>query len=406
MRLKPNSLPLIAVMAAILCLGEMATDIFISSLPTLVAQFDTSIAHAQLTLGVYMIGFALSQLVWGPVSDRYGRKPPLIIGTLLFLLASAAAGLAPSMNALIVLRFLQALGGGSGVVIVLAIIRDMHERDQAASMLARMGTVIGVSPALAPVIGGYLLLWFGWRANFAFLALWAGLTLILILAVVDETLRMRDLHALRARGFARNVLSLLRNRTYLGYGVTMVFAFGTFFAFLFASPFVFIEVLGVKTEHFAYLITVQVVGFVSGTLLADRFMHRIGLERLFSYALALACLAGIGVALPPWLGLASVATIIAPMTVFAFCMGFVFPLGTAAALGPFPHIAGAASSFLGFAQSAVGAGIGVLVGVLHDGTVVPMTTTMGLCILLAVGFYLLLVRGRPLPVEPGSVSIH
>ena len=140
----------------------------------------------------------------------------------------------------------------------------------------------------------------------------------IILAVVDETLRMRDLHAIRARGFARNVLSLLRNRTYLGYGVTMVFAFGTFFAFLFASPFVFIEVLGVKTEHFAYLITVQVVGFVSGTLLADRFMHRIGLERLFGYALALACLAGIGVALPPWLGLASVATIIAPMTVFAF----------------------------------------------------------------------------------------
>lgn len=406
MRLKPASLPLIAVMAAILCLGEMATDIFISSLPTLVAQFDTSIAHAQLTLGVYMVGFALSQLVWGPVSDRYGRKPPLIAGTLLFLVASAAAAFAPSMNALIALRFLQALGGGAGVVIVLAIIRDMHERDQAASMLARMGTVIGVSPALAPVIGGYLLVWFGWRANFAFLAIWAGLTLVLILAVVDETVRSRDMHALRALGFARNVRSLLRNRTYLGYGVTMVFAFGTFFAFLFASPFVFIEVLGVKTENFAYLITIQVVGFVGGTLLADRLMQRIGLERLFGYILLLASLAGVTVAALPWLGISTVATIIAPMTVFAFCMGFVFPLGTAAALGPFPHIAGAASSFLGFAQSAVGAGIGVLVGLLHDGTVRPMTTTMGLCILLAGAFYLLLVRGRTAPIEPGNLSVH
>jgi len=395
MRLEPNSLPLIAVMAAILCVGEMATDIFISSLPTLVAEFYTSIAHAQLTLGVYMIGFALSQLVWGPVSDRYGRKPPLIAGMLLFMAGSVGASLAPSMNALIAFRFLQALGGGAGVVIVLAIIRDIHEREEGASMLARMGTVIGVSPALAPVIGGYLLLWFGWQANFAFLALWAALTLVLICTVVHETLRERDLHALRVLGFARNVASLLGNRIYLGYGVTMVFAFGTFFAFLFASPFVFIEVLGVKTENFAYLITVQVVGFVTGTVLTDRFMHRIGLDRLFGYALGLACLAGLTVSLLPWAGIAGVVTIIAPMTVFAFSMGFVFPLGTAAALAPFPHIAGAASSFLGFAQSAVGAGIGVLVGLMHDGTVRPMTTTMGLCILVAVALYLLLVRVRP-----------
>lgn len=406
MRLKPNSLPLIAVTAVILCLGEMATDIFISSLPTLVDVFDTSVAHAQLTLGVYMVGFALAQLVWGPVSDRYGRKPPLIIGTVLFFAASIGAGFAPSMDALIAFRFLQALGGGAGVVIVLAIIRDMHEVEQAASMLARMGTVIGVSPALAPVIGGYLLLWFGWRANFAFLALWALLALALSVWVIDETLKQRDLQALRPLGLLRNVLSLLRHRTYLGYGLTMVFAFGTFFAFLFASPFVFIEVLGVKTENFAYLITVQVVGFVTGTLLADRFMHRFGLGRLFGLALGLALIAGIAVALPPLFGVATVVTIIAPMTVFAFTMGFVFPLGTAAALGPFPHIAGAASSFLGFAQSAVGAGIGVLVGLLHDGTVVPMTTAMGTCITLAAIVYLLLVRSRPAVETPGGVAAH
>ncbi|HJN04834.1 MAG TPA: MFS transporter, partial [Alphaproteobacteria bacterium] len=155
--LRANTLSLLAVLAAVLVAGEMATDMFLSSLPTLTDWFNTTTSRVQLTLSVYLVGFALAQLAYGPLSDRYGRKRPLIAGTALFVAASVACAFATSIEMLIVFRFFQALGGAAGYVICLAIIRDMHDRDAAATMLARMGTIIGIAPAIAPVIGGYLL---------------------------------------------------------------------------------------------------------------------------------------------------------------------------------------------------------------------------------------------------------
>lgn len=393
--LRANTLSLIAMLAAILVVGEMATDMFLSSLPTLAFFFDTSTSRVQLTLSVYLFGFALAQLVYGPVSDRFGRRIPLLAGTGLFVVATIGAALSTSIEMLIAFRFIQSLGGAAGYVIALAIIRDMHDRDMAASMLARMGTVIGLAPAIAPVIGGYLLIWLGWRANFVFLAAWAVLVMVLFALFIEESNRRPDPHALRPLKIVRNFSQLMRDRTYLGYTLTMVFAFATFFAFISGAPFVFIEVLGVAPQNFAWLITVQVVGFVAGTMLVDRLTRRIGMERLFEIAVLMAALGGITTGLLPWLGIASITGIIAPMVVFAFAMGIIFPLGTAGAIGPFPHMAGAAAALLGFLQSAAGAAFGVLVGLLHDGSVIPMTSVMGLTTSLSLAVFLMLLWRRP-----------
>lgn len=393
--LRANTLPLIAMLAAVLVVGEMATDIFLSSLPTLAFFFDTSTSRVQLTLSVYLFGFALAQLFYGPLSDRYGRRIPLLAGTGLFVVATIGAALSTSIEMLIAFRFIQALGGAAGYVIALAIIRDMHDRDMAASMLARMGTVIGLAPAIAPVIGGYLLVWIGWRANFVFLAAWAVLIMVLFALFIEESNRHPDPQAMRPLKIARNFGQLMRNRAYLGYTLTMVFAFATFFAFISGAPFVFIEVLGVAPQNFAWLITVQVVGFVAGTMLVDRLTRRIGMEKLFEIAVLIAALGGITTGLLPWLGIASITGIIAPMVVFAFAMGIIFPLGTAGAIGPFPHMAGSAAALLGFLQSAAGAAFGVLVGVLHDGSVIPMTSVMGLTTSLSLAVFLMLLWRRP-----------
>ncbi len=393
--LRANSLSLIAMLAAILVVGEMATDMFLSSLPTLAFIFDTSTSRVQLTLSVYLFGFALAQLFYGPVSDRFGRRIPLLAGTALFVVATIGAALSTSIEMLIAFRFIQSLGGAAGYVIALAIIRDMHERDMAASMLARMGTVIGIAPAIAPVIGGYLLVWLGWQANFWFLAVWAVLVMVLFTLFIEESNRHPDPHALRPRMIARNFSHLMRNRAYLGYTLTMVFAFATFFAFISGAPFVFIEVLGVAPQNFAWLITVQVVGFVAGTMLVGRLTRRIGMEKLFEIAVLMAAFGGITTGLLPWLGVASITGIIAPMVVFAFAMGIIFPLGTAGAIGPFPHMAGAAVALLGFLQSAAGAAFGVLVGLLHDGSVIPMTSVMGLTTSLSLAVFLMLLWRRP-----------
>ena len=393
--LRANTLSLIAVLAATLVVGEMATDMFLSSLPTLVFVFDATTSRVQLTLSVYLFGFAIAQLVYGPVSDRFGRRIPLLAGTGLFVVATMGAALSTSIEMLIVFRFVQSLGGAAGYVIALAIVRDMHDRDIAASMLARLGTVIGISPAIAPVIGGYLLVWFGWQANFVFLAAWAVFVMVLFALLIQESNRHPDPHALRPVKIVRNYGLLLRNRTYLGYSLTLVFAFSTFFAFLSGAPFVFIEVLGVAPQNFAWLITIQVVGFVAGTTLADRLTKRIGIDRLLEMAVLLAAFGGITTGLLPWLGIASVFGIIAPMVVFAFAIGIIFPLGTAGAIGPFPHMAGSAAALLGFLESAAGAAFGALVGVLHDGSVIPMTSVMGLTASLSLAVFLLLLWRRP-----------
>ena len=394
--LRANTLSLILVLAATLAVGEAAIDMFLSSLPSLTDVFDTGASRAQLTLSVYLVGFAFAQLFYGPISDRYGRKKPLIAGTVLFVAASIACGLATSIEMLIVFRFIQSLGGAAGFVIALAIVRDMHDRDTAALMLARMGTVIGFAPGIAPIIGGYLLLWFGWRANFFVLAGWGMLVIALVALWIAESNTRLDPTATRPRQIVRNFGTLMRNRTYLGYTLTMVFAFSTFFAFISGAPFVIIEVFGVAPENFAPMtITIMVFGFVSGTLLADRLGQRYGVERVFAGAIMLSAVGGIGAAALPWLGVQSVAGVVAPLVVFSFAMGFIFPLGTAGAIGPFPHMAGAASSLLGFLESAVGASFGALVGILHNGTVFPMTLVIGATTAMSLAVYFALLWRHP-----------
>jgi DHA1 family bicyclomycin/chloramphenicol resistance-like MFS transporter len=384
----------LVVLTAVMAVGWMATDMYLASLPTIAQELEVGVAGAQATIGVYMLAFAVAQLVYGPLSDRFGRRWPMIAGTAIFVAASAAITLTSTIGELLSLRALQAMGGAAGGVIGLAIVRDLFDRDAAAHMLARLGTIIAAVPAIAPVLGGVLLVELGWRANFLFLAGFGLLGIALTLFLIAETNRRPDPTALDVAALWRNYGRLFRDRVFVGYGATMMLAFATFFAFIYASPFVFIDVLGFAPDEFPLMISIQVGGFLSGTLLVHRLMNRVGLERLFRWALRLALLAGLAAAAFPLAGVVSAVTIVGPMTAFAFAMGFVFPLGTAAEMQPFPDIAGSASALLSFSQSSFGALVGVLVGVFFDGTVLPMTLTMGGAVTLAALVFWSLVGSR------------
>ena len=397
-KLRANTLPLIIVLSTVLVVGEMATDMFIAALPQLSREFSASVSKVQLTLGSYMVGFALSQLAYGPISDRFGRCGPLMLGTALFLAASLLSAQATSINMLIALRFLQSLGGAAGVTICMAIIRDMHDRDRSAIMLARLGSIIAIAPAIAPLFGGWLIETFSWRATFYALAVWAALAIWLVWFFIPESNQNRDPRATQMLGMFRNFGTLLRNRTYVGFMLTLVCCFGTFFAFIFGAPFVFIEVFGMRESTFPLIITVQVFGFVAGTTLSERLAPRYGLENVFRWAILTAWISGLVTAAFPLFGIETIVTIVAPMIVFAFAVGFIFPLGTASALGPFPMIAGTAAALLGFVQTLGGAGFGVTSGAFYDGRAVGMTSVMGVAATLAVVVYFALLWRRPAEV--------
>lgn len=394
-KLRAGTLPLIIVLSAVLVVGEMATDMFIAALPQLSREFSASVSTVQLTLGTYMVGFALSQLAYGPFSDRFGRRVPLMLGTALFLGASLLSAQATSINMLIALRFLQSLGGAAGVTICMAIIRDMHDRDRSAIMLARLGSIIAIAPAIAPLFGGWLIETFSWRATFYALAVWAAIAIWLVWFFIPESNLNRDPRATQVMGIFRNFGTLLRNRTYVGFMLTLVCCFGTFFAFIFGAPFVFIEVFGMRESTFPLIITVQVAGFVAGTTLSERLAPRYGLDTVFRWAIVTAWMSGMVTATFPLFGIETIVTIVAPMIVFAFAVGFIFPLGTASALGPFPMIAGTAAALLGFIQTLGGAGFGVVSGAFYDGRAIGMTSVMGVAVTLAAVVYFTLLWRRP-----------
>jgi DHA1 family bicyclomycin/chloramphenicol resistance-like MFS transporter len=394
-KLRAGTLPLIIVLSAVLVVGEMATDMFIAALPQLSREFSASVSTVQLTLGTYMVGFALSQLAYGPISDRFGRRVPLMLGTALFLGASLLSAQATSINMLIALRFLQSLGGAAGVTICMAIIRDMHDRDRSAIMLARLGSIIAIAPAIAPLFGGWLIETFSWRATFYALAVWAAIAIWLVWFFIPESNLNRDPRATQVMGMFRNFGTLLRNRTYVGFMLTLVCCFGTFFAFIFGAPFVFIEVFGMRESTFPLIITVQVAGFVAGTTLSERLAPRYGLDTVFRWAIVTAWMSGMVTATFPLFGIETIVTIVAPMIVFAFAVGFIFPLGTASALGPFPMIAGTAAALLGFIQTLGGAGFGVVSGAFYDGRAIGMTSVMGVAVTLAAAVYFTLLWRRP-----------
>ena len=395
--LRPDSLALMLFLAGVVAVGPLSTDMYLPSLPDMTRIFGAGVSLVQLTLSVFIAGFAVAQLVYGPLSDRYGRLPLLLGGLGLFFAASLACAFATTVETLIALRFFQAVGACAGPVLGRAIVRDLHDRESAARMLSYLGAVMGFAPAAGPVVGGYLHTEFGWQANFIALAALGGGAWLLVRFLLRETLAQPDPHALDARDLVANYAALLGDRAFLGYGLTGAFAFAGLFAFISGSSFVLIDVLGVASEDFGYYFGAIVVSFMAGALTSARLVARYGLDTLLARSVGVLPLAGLAMAALAWGGVASVAAVVAPMALYMVAVGFVLPNSLAAALAPYPHKAGRASAMFGALQMASGALAGVAVGVLHDGTPTPMAATvaaMGLC---AFAAHTLLVRRRPAP---------
>lgn len=376
MKLRPDTLAMTAVLAMLTALGPLSTDFYLPSLPEIARVMRTDVAGAQATLSAFLFGFAGGQIIWGPLSDRLGRRPVLLTGLGLFALATSACALAPAIEHLTVARAVQAFGASGPIVLGRAMVRDLYEGPRAGRELARMGMIMGLVPAVAPVLGGVLQNAFGWRSTFVASLIFAVALAAVVALVMPETLRARSPQPLSLISIFRGFRVLLQNRAYRVYVGLTALAYGGLFAFISGSSFVLIDIHGLSPVAFGLSFGFGVLGFIAGTIIAQRLVGRRGLDGVI--ALGVACLAGGGLGM-----LACVATglgghlgVTGPMALYACGVGLTMPQAQASAMMPFPDRAGAASSLTGLCQMLFSACVGLLVGALLRGSALPLPLIM------------------------------
>lgn len=386
---------LIVLLGALTAVGPFTTDTYLPSMPSIRDHFAVDMASVQLTLSMALLGGAVGQLFYGPLSDRFGRRPLLIGGLTIYVLASTACLFAGSIEHLIAARFFQVFGSISAPVLARAMVRDLHERDAAARMLALIGIVNGLGPIMAPTVGGILLATFGWRASFVFVTCYGAVLVLLVTAVLGESMPATDTQALRPSRLAQTFLQLVRSRTFIGYMLINCFLFGGLGAYLAGVSFVVLRVLEVPTHLFGAVFGAIMAGNITGYILSGRIVRRLGPEDSLHFGVTGIAIAGIVLAAFAWAGIHHVLTLVGPMMVYIFCFAQAGPQAIAGALTPFPRSAGTASSLMGFFQSLTSAIVGMGVALAFDGTPKALASFVCLMAIATLLVYRLIVRRIP-----------
>lgn len=359
---------LILLLGALAACGPLSIDMYLPSLPALAIAFGTTAAAAQITLTSFMLGFSLGMLVYGPLSDAYGRRPILLGGVILYAIASAGCAMSYSIDSLVLLRFLQALGAGSASVLARAIARDAHAPHDAARVLSMLAIVTSIGPLLAPLIGGQLLLLGGWRAVFVTLTLFGiGCAVTTYLRVPETWPKEKRASSALGRSFAAYG-RLLSDPVAWGHMLCGGMAFASMFAYITATPFVYIDYFHVKPQHYGFFFGLNIVGIIGWNVLNTRLVRRVGSLKLISLASFVSVIAALATAFACLTGLGGLWSIVACLFFVVGVVGLLSANCTTDLMHRYPHNAGAAAAVFGAVQLSLGALSSLAVGLFHDGT--------------------------------------
>jgi DHA1 family bicyclomycin/chloramphenicol resistance-like MFS transporter len=376
--LRRDTFALTALLAGLTAFGPLTTDMYLPSLPGIADALHADTARVGLTISSYLIGFAAGQIVYGPLSDRHGRKPVLIGAIAVYVMASLACALSTSIEMLIAARALQALGGSGGIVLARAIVRDLYSGARAGRELSLIGSVMALAPVFAPMAGGVLQTAFGWRSIFVVLVA-AGIGGALVVwRLLPETLPEKGAHPASLGAMLGSYKIVARNPAYLAYLGLASASYAGLFAWISSASFVLQDLYGLTPFAFGLYFAVGSLGSLAGTSLAAKLVVRIGLDGTIGFGGLALSLGGVGMAAALASGVASPLWIVLPVAVFLAGLGMVLPQSIAGAMQPFPERAGAASSLFGFVQQSAAAICGAVVVWLIGTTAWPLAAAMAL----------------------------
>ncbi|MHB0781691.1 multidrug effflux MFS transporter [Pseudomonas putida] len=385
------NLRMVLILGALSAFGPLAIDFYLPAFPAMAQAFATDEKHVQATLAAYFLGLSIGQLAYGPVADRFGRRKPLMFGVTLFTLASLACAYAPNLNTLVVARFIQALGGCAGMVLSRAIVSDKCDPVASAKVFSQLMLVMGLAPILAPMLGGVLVNLAGWQSIFLALSLFSAGCLLAVSLGLPESLP-EHIPRQPLSGALRQYLRLLADRVFLGHALTGGIAIAGMFAYIAGSPFVFIKLYGVPAEHYGWLFGTNAAGFILVAQVNARLLAKRGPAFLLGRAVWLYLVAGLVLLGVAALRPAQLWPLLVPLFICIASLGCIIPNASACAMSGQGARAGSASALMGCVQFSVAAGAAALVGLLHDGSAVPMAIVISLCGALVVSVALLTRR--------------
>jgi len=373
--LRPGTFGLTALLAGLSAIGPLTTDLYLPSLPDIVRLLGATPSQGQLTISAYLIGFAAGQIVYGPLSDRHGRKPVLLGAIALYCFASLVCTLATSIQVLIAARVLQALGGCGGIVLARAVVRDLYAGARAGRELSMIGSVMALAPVLAPIAGGALHVAFGWRSNFFSVAAASVLGGIVVWQLLPETLPQRS-PPLSLATILNSYRIIARDPRFFAYLGLASGCYAGLFAWISASSFVLQDLYGQPPFTFGVAFALASVGYMIGSTIAARLVVRLGIDRTIGIGGCALAAGGLGMAAALALGLTSAYSLVLPMALYLAGMGMVLPQSIAGAMTPFPERAGTASALFGFGQQTTASLCGAIVGSMLGASAWPLAVAV------------------------------
>ncbi|MDP5253605.1 MULTISPECIES: Bcr/CflA family multidrug efflux MFS transporter [unclassified Vibrio] len=380
------NLLLFVILGAIGGLTPLAIDLYLPAMPAIATALNSTPGAVQLTLTAYAAGFAIGQLIHGPLADSYGRRPVLLLGIGAFALAAMASAQVEQVETLTFIRTLQGFAGAAAAVIVQAVVRDMFDREEFSRAMSFVTLVLTMAPLVAPLLGGHLADWFGWRAIFWSLALFSLLVIALVLWKIPETLAAEHRQPLKLSATLKNYASLLRNSTVMGLIFAGAFSFGGMFVFVTAGSFVYIEIYQIPAQYFGYLFGLNILSMIALTMVNSRLVRRMGSHAMLRLGLTLQLTAGIGLFFT-WLLDGGITAVVVFVMLFIGTISMIGSNAMGLLLSGYGHMAGTASSLTGTLRFGMGSVMSAVVAALPGDKAWPMLFIMALCALCSASCY-------------------